>query len=1358
MFVADISKITIPSGTVYDIKAKQLVTPRAIDGVNFNGSSAIIHYSTCSTSAGTAAKTAACTGFTLVTGAWIAIKFTVTNTAAVANLTLNVNSTGAKNIKYRNSNLSNANVLSANRVYLFVYDGTYWQIVGDLDTDNNTTYTLSQSATDGHIITLTPSSGTAQTITIPDNDTKVTQTNSATGDWRPVLLGYDHTADGTQLPTAEVTNTVFKTVELRYRPSVGMLTTKQFSTSGYFDTTTDNVSFYTSTDGNIAFRRYFNPSTGDPIDLQRVVLRTYAGKCDGTGMLLSLGGGGMTIVYSGESGHYLAQAIADDTSVEGSARLDVSPNLTTGFTGGSEHLLLSSDQNIYFITGCNYSETDGIEKRVAVVLNNKKEFYPDLNKSGSIGISDHQWKNVYAENVYENGVSISNKYIPLSGSDQISGDLKMNATQYGLYLVDSTGFSYCGIRDNGSNMWIGMRDSASPAHTGVTYISTGYNANTNTGNETIMVTVPNDTNTGSSGSYGVLHKGNTFHNITTTDDSWTDIGVPLDSSYAFKVVRGGTGSGAVNPPEWWGGSNYKYGAGIVFGGSDSAGSISMRSSGSIPGVTFASGNKRTDATKPRWYFSLTGTSGQTYDLSQFKSGLYAGSDSDGGAATNVATTLTNPTTSTSYAIPFHSSTGTGSRALRNNNGIRYITLEGTTTSKGYGILVLGNDTAESTDANKYGLLRLYTTGSTYVQWTAGESDDSLRFYHSAATTGANVSPAANNKYDLGTSSLRWRQIHASAIIGGGSNGTYIEARDVALIRLDTGSTTTNSFFPGLSMKTGSGAWSIGTNSANNNLYFSYTDDTDYQSSSNTFVNAIMGMTRGTTTSTGYTTFTLGNSVATGEANNNVGRVSLYSPSTYQGTIVPTSLTSAKTYTLPDYEGHFLIANVGTSLEVGEDVDTLPTGINVHYYSTNGGRSASLVNTPWTSSGFQLMNIPGSNNSTYIKQMLSPNTDVIPYMWRYRSGANSDGSFNWNGGWKTPGTGFISVIGTQTATTASWTGSLPIPQLYDGLTIAYYLPYTSAANVTLNLTLSNGTTTGAIDCYFNANTRLGTQYGAGSTIILTYWGAGSISINGIATTEASWRHCDYNTNTNVTQNRISTNSNRPLLLSNYAVGSTTTTAAAVVRATDDSMYANPSTGTLTVNHFVVGKQKTVDGAVQGSIKFFSGNSSDVTDTSTLMVEDTVGSGNHNVYLPTRDGIIPILERLYTTTSSTTSYDTSVTISNVNGTDYDMLMIVVSLDSTDNGEMYGAVASAWVPCIPGVHQVPLIWGAGPASGGGSCYLTSAFAQIATSSTSLTVTFSKKTRIATMGTSSFTFADNNQSAYIRRIYGLKCGGARD
>ena len=110
-----------------------------------------------------------------------------------------------------------------------------------------------------------------------------------------------------------------------------------------------------------------------------------------------------------------------------------------------------------------------------------------------------------------------------------------------------------------------------------------------------------------------------------------------------------------------------------------------------------------------------------------------------------------------------------------------------------------------------------------------------------------------------------------------------------------------------------------------------------------------------------------------------------------------------------------------------------------------------------------------------------------------------------------------VKGTQTAATGAWTGVIDIPALYDGLTIAYYLPYAGSGNATLNLTLSGGGTTGAVNCYFTATTRLTTHYGAGSTIILTYWSAGSIKVAGTATTDNRWTHCDYNTDTY--ENRI-----------------------------------------------------------------------------------------------------------------------------------------------------------------------------------------------------------------------------------------------
>lgn len=109
------------------------------------------HYTTCSTAAGTAAKAVSLTetynNFILTTGAVVYVKFTTTNTAAVGSLTLNVDSKGAKPIKYRGGNLPSAGTLAAGRVYQFVYDGTNWELMGDLDT--NTTYSDATTSTHG---------------------------------------------------------------------------------------------------------------------------------------------------------------------------------------------------------------------------------------------------------------------------------------------------------------------------------------------------------------------------------------------------------------------------------------------------------------------------------------------------------------------------------------------------------------------------------------------------------------------------------------------------------------------------------------------------------------------------------------------------------------------------------------------------------------------------------------------------------------------------------------------------------------------------------------------------------------------------------------------------------------------------------------------------------------------------------------------------------------------------------------------------------------------------------------------------------------------------------------------------------
>ena len=163
--------------------ATTLQTARTIDGVSFNGSASITHFGTCSTAAATAAKTVALTGFSLVTGAMVFVKFTVTNTAA--NPTLNVNSTGAKAIMYRGSAIS-AGYLAANRVYAFLYDGTDWEFVGDIDT--NTTYSHPTTSGNKHI----PSGGSSGQIlgwSADGTAAWVNNTASASGNYVPTTGG-----------------------------------------------------------------------------------------------------------------------------------------------------------------------------------------------------------------------------------------------------------------------------------------------------------------------------------------------------------------------------------------------------------------------------------------------------------------------------------------------------------------------------------------------------------------------------------------------------------------------------------------------------------------------------------------------------------------------------------------------------------------------------------------------------------------------------------------------------------------------------------------------------------------------------------------------------------------------------------------------------------------------------------------------------------------------------------------------------------------------------------------------------------------------------------------------------------------
>lgn len=105
-------------------------------------SSEVYHYGVCSTAAATAAKVVSITDFVLKTGVTVFVKFTVNNTATNNTLTLNVNSTGAKKIYWRGAQTFSAGYIGGNRVIGFVYDGTNWEIIGELDTSTSVIQTV----------------------------------------------------------------------------------------------------------------------------------------------------------------------------------------------------------------------------------------------------------------------------------------------------------------------------------------------------------------------------------------------------------------------------------------------------------------------------------------------------------------------------------------------------------------------------------------------------------------------------------------------------------------------------------------------------------------------------------------------------------------------------------------------------------------------------------------------------------------------------------------------------------------------------------------------------------------------------------------------------------------------------------------------------------------------------------------------------------------------------------------------------------------------------------------------------------------------------------------------------------------
>lgn len=86
----------------------------------------IAGYGTCNTAASTPMKLVAIPGFTLVAGAVVAVLF---NYDVISGATLNVNRTGAYNIKHRGVNITDTAIYGGDTAH-FIFSGTAWHLLG----------------------------------------------------------------------------------------------------------------------------------------------------------------------------------------------------------------------------------------------------------------------------------------------------------------------------------------------------------------------------------------------------------------------------------------------------------------------------------------------------------------------------------------------------------------------------------------------------------------------------------------------------------------------------------------------------------------------------------------------------------------------------------------------------------------------------------------------------------------------------------------------------------------------------------------------------------------------------------------------------------------------------------------------------------------------------------------------------------------------------------------------------------------------------------------------------------------------------------------------------------------------------
>jgi len=203
-----------------------------------------------------------------------------------------------------------------------------------------------------------------------------------------------------------------------------------------------------------------------------------------------------------------------------------------------------------------------------------------------------------------------------------------------------------------------------------------------------------------------------------------------------------------------------------------------------------------------------------------------------------------------------------------------------------------------------------------------------------------------------------------------------------------------------------------------------------------------------------------------------------------------------------------------------------------------------------------------------------------------------------------------IIDTRTASGAALTGETKAAALFDGMQITFWMNYAAASNATLNLTLADGTTTGAIPCYYSGTTRLGTHYAAGNAVHFTY--RENVTIGTTTITHGWWGDANYSVS-DTNYDIIGTSIPIKTRLNAYCLCGVVGTSGTIAKQTNTAGAGTyweinaftQSSGTGTSKKLVPNQ-----GYYPGKIFYYTGSSA-ITDADS--VSGTISGGTSNVDL-------------------------------------------------------------------------------------------------------------------------------------------------